>query len=124
MKQFVAIYAVGASRNKVSRALGMQTSILLQVLADETSPEQNAEAIPFSLLSESNKSGLYVAVVNMGSICESKVFPFTVSNQSDINKSIKPGLLEQCSHSIDAFLGLVDTEEGEPTPAYVDQDPK
>lgn len=124
MKQFVAIYAVGASRNKVSRALGMQTSILLQVLADETSPEQNAEAIPFSLLSESNKSGLYVAVVNMGSICESKVFPFTVSNQSDINKSIKPGLLEQCSHSIDIFLGMVHEYEGEPTPAYVDQDPK
>ena len=123
MKQLVAIYAVGAGRNKVLQGCDTKTPILLKVLVDETNKEDGIQNIPFSMLDKNIKSGLYVAVVNISSVCELKLFPFTESNQTTINDAIKPELLEKCSHSIDIFLGAA-SEEGEPTPAYVDQDPK
>ena len=127
MKQLVAIYAVGYSRGDMaSRKLGSETSTttLLKVLVDETKSD-SAKEVPFSFLSGNTKPGLYVAIVNMSNFGELKVFPLINKNQAIINKTIKPELLQRCCDSIDAFLGLVDdSEEGEPTPAYVDQDPK
>ncbi|AUG88000.1 hypothetical protein RCIP0012_00027 [Klebsiella phage RCIP0012] len=126
MKQLVAIYAVGVTttdllNNKIGRS--STTTSLLKILVDETGTD-NAKEIPFSFLSGSVKPGLYVAIVNMSTVGELKVFPLVSKNQAIINETIKPELLQRCCDSIDAFLGLVDTEEGEPTPAYVDQDPK
>lgn len=127
MKQLVAIYAVGYSHGDMaSRKLSSETTTttLLKVLVDETKSDTTKE-VPFSFLSGNTKPGLYVAIVNMSNFGELKVFPLINKNQAIINKTIKPELLQRCCDSIDAFLGLVDdSEEGEPTPAYVDQDPK
>lgn len=127
MKQLVAIYAVGYSHGDMAiRRLGSETTTttLLKILVDETKSDTAKEA-PFSFLSGNTKPGLYVAIVNMSNFGELKVFPLINKNQAIINKTIKPELLQRCCDSIDAFLGLVDdSEEGEPTPAYVDQDPK
>lgn len=125
MKQFVAIYAVGKTTTDIlNQKLSRTTSTpsLLKVLVDETKCEDTKE-IPFSFLSGNCRPGLYVAVVNKGSAGELKVFPFTESNQTTINETIKPELLEKCSRSIDIFLGAAD-DDAEPTSAYVDQDPK
>lgn len=127
MKQLVAIYAVGATttdilNSKIGRS--STTTSLLKVLVDETGTD-NAKEIPFSFLSGSAKPGLYIAIVNMSAVGELRVFPLVNKNQVIINETIKPELLQQCCNSIDVFLGMADdTEEGEPTPAYVDQDPK
>ncbi len=127
MKQLVAIYAVGYSRgDMLSRKLGSEitTTTLLKILVDETESDA-AKEVPFSFLSGSAKPGLYIAIVNMSAVGELRVFPLVNKNQVIINETIKPELLQQCCNSIDVFLGMADdSEEGEPTPAYVDQDPK
>lgn len=127
MKQLVAIYAVGYSHGDIAnRKLGSETSTttLLKILVDETKSD-SAKEVPFSFLSGNTKPGLYVAIVNMSAVRELRVFPLVNKNQVIINETIKPELLQQCCNSIDVFLGMADdSEEGEPTPAYVDQDPK
>lgn len=129
MKQLVAIYAVGHSRgDMLSRKLGsnITTTTLLKILVDETESDA-AKEVPFTMLSSNPDSGLYIAIVNMHAVGagELKVFPLINKNQAIINETIRPDLLQQCCNSIDVFLGMADdSEEGEPTPAYVDQDPK
>ncbi|AHZ60317.1 hypothetical protein HQ82_0172 [Dickeya phage phiDP10.3] len=67
------------------------------------------------------KVGLYVGVVTFENGIEAKVLPFKLGSEQMLKDTISEHLNAQCLASLDKLFGAAD-EEGEATPAYVNQD--
>ncbi|AIM51381.1 hypothetical protein [Dickeya phage Coodle] len=67
------------------------------------------------------KVGLYVGVVTFENGIEAKVLPFKLGSEQMLKDTISEHLNAQCLASLDKLFGAAG-EEGEATPAYVNQD--
>lgn len=123
MKQFVGLYAVGCSKPDAILTAGQFVTgtpvYLSQLAADKNFPVE-PRFIPLGLMT-GLKVGLYVGVVSYDSGIEVKVLPFQLGSEQMLKDTIGEHLNSQCLASLDKLFGAVG-DEGEATPAYVNQD--
>ncbi|BBK03791.1 hypothetical protein [Enterobacter phage EspM4VN] len=123
MKQFVGLYAVGCSKPDAILTAGQfvtGTPVYLAQLASDKNLPSEPRFFPLGLMA-GLKVGLYVAVVTFENGIEAKVLPFKLGSEQMLKDTISEHLNAQCLASLDKLFGAV-TDEGEATPAYVNQD--
>lgn len=118
MKQFIGLYAVGEA--------AQETILVPYTIVDSymnclyctpeffTSPHLVLPILP-------QCKGLYIGIISEGETREVKVVPVLYKNEKLLASLLSPEVLEQCLNTMGAIFGMV--EDGEATPAYVDQDP-
>lgn len=123
MKQFVGLYAVGCSKPDAKLTTDQFTTgtpvYLTQLASDKNLPSE-PRFVPLGLMT-GLKVGLYVGVVKFENGVEAKVLPFKLGSEEMLKDTISEHLNSQCLASLDKLFGVV-TDEGEATPAYVNQD--
>lgn len=123
MKQFVGLYAVGCSKPDAILTAGQfvtGTPVYLTQLASDKNLPSEPRFVPLGLMT-GLKVGLYVGVVTFENGIEAKVLPFQLNSEQMLKDTISEHLNAQCLASLDKLFGVV-TDEGEATPAYVNQD--
>lgn len=123
MKQFVGLYAVGCSKPDAILTAGQFVTgtpvFLSQLAADKNFPVE-PRFIPLGLMA-GMKVGLYIGVVSYDNGIEAKVLPFQLGSEQVLKDTIGERLNSQCLTSLDKLFGAAG-DEGEATPAYVNQD--
>lgn len=122
MKQFVGLYAVGCSKpdaNLTTDQFITGTPVYLTQLASDKNLPSEPRFVPLGLMT-GLKVGLYVGVVTFENGVEAKVLPFKLGSEEMLKDTISEHLNAQCLASLDKLFGVV-TDEGEATPAYVNQ---
>lgn len=118
MKQFVGLYAVGShSLTETNKP------VFISELAVDNFLPQYPVFTPLGLM-VGMKNGLYVGVVTFSDTgVEAKVLPFRIGSEELLKQTISEHLNQQCLAALDKMFsaGGAD-EEGEATPAYVNQD--
>lgn len=120
MKQFVGLYAVGEAPNDPPLAITLPTpatGIYLNSLYC-TPKFIVSPMLAIPLLPETK--GLYIGIISQGAVREVKIIPVLHQNEELLASLLAPDVLEQCITTMGVLFGLV--EEGEATPAYVNQD--
>lgn len=123
MKQFVGLYAVGYSKPDAILTAGQfvtGTPVYLTQLASDKNLPSEPRFVPLGLMT-GLKVGLYVGVVTFENGIEAKVLPFQLNSEQMLKDTISEHLNSQCLASLDKLFGVV-SDEGEATPAYVNQD--
>lgn len=123
MKQFVGLYAVGCSKPDAILTAGQfvtGTPVYLTQLASDKNLPSEPRFVPLGLMT-GLKVGLYVGVVTFENGIEAKVLPFQLNSEQMLKDTISEHLNSQCLASLDKLFGVV-SDEGEATPAYVNQD--
>ncbi|UHS64977.1 hypothetical protein GLOOB_130 [Shigella phage vB_SboS_Gloob] len=123
MKQFVGLYAVGCSKPDAILTAGQfvtGTPVYLAQLASDKNLPSEPRFVPLGLMA-GLKVGLYVGVVTFENGVEAKVLPFKLGSEQMLKDTISEHLNAQCLVSLDKLFGTV-SDEGEATPAYVNQD--
>ncbi|AFU64380.1 hypothetical protein [Salmonella phage SKML-39] len=123
MKQFVGLYAVGCSKPDAILTAGQfvtGTPVYLAQLASDKNLPSEPRFVPLGLMT-GLKVGLYVGVVTFENGVEAKVLPFKLGSEQMLKDTISEHLNAQCLASLDKLFGAV-YDEGEATPAYVNQD--
>ncbi|EJS6254399.1 hypothetical protein N1226_004132 [Escherichia coli] len=123
MKQFVGLYAVGCSKPDAILTTGQfvtGTPVYLAQLASDKNLPSEPRFVPLGLMT-GLKVGLYVGVVTFENGIEAKVLPFKMGSEQMLKDTISEHLNSQCLASLDKLFGVV-SDEGEATPAYVNQD--
>jgi hypothetical protein len=123
MKQFVGLYAVGCSKPDAILTAGQfvtSTPVYLTQLASDKNLPSEPRFVPLGLMT-GLKVGLYVGVVTFENGIEAKVLPFKLGSEQMLKDTISEHLNSQCLASLDKLFGVV-SDEGEATPAYVNQD--
>ncbi|MCI2234936.1 hypothetical protein MKK42_23040 [Escherichia coli] len=123
MKQFVGLYAVGCSKPDANLTTGQfitGTPVYLTQLASDKYFTSEPGFVPLGLMTVLIV-GLYVGVVTFENGIEAKVLPFKLGSEQMLKDTISEHLNSQCLASLDKLFGVV-SDEGEATPAYVNQD--
>lgn len=123
MKQFVGLYAVGCSKPDANLTTGQfitGTPVYLTQLASDKNLPSEPHFIPLSLMT-GLKVGLYVGIVTFENGIVAKVLPFQLNSEQTLKDTIGEHLNAQCLASLDKLFGA-GMDEGEATPAYVNQD--
>jgi len=120
MKQFVGLYAVGEmSSGEPNTTKSVITGVYVNSLY--CTPDFFVSpllAIPLLPVTRGAK-GLYIGIINQGATLEVKIIPLLHQNERLLSGLLPPEVLEQCINTMGTLFG---TEEGEATPAYVNQD--
>lgn len=123
MKQFVGLYAVGDEGTSLLTLVGgmaVSKPVFLTELAASKDLPSDPRFLAIGMMGNM-KPGLYLGIVSFDSGVEVKVVPMKMSNQHLLD-SIDPVLRNLCLISIDKLFGMEgQPEEGEATPAYVNQ---
>ncbi|EBS2632391.1 hypothetical protein B7N40_22990 [Salmonella enterica subsp. enterica serovar Bovismorbificans] len=123
MKQFVGLYAVGCSKPDAILTAGefvTGTPVYLSQLASDKNLPSEPRFVPLGLMT-GLKVGLYIGVVTFKGGIEAKVLPFQLNSEQTLKETIAEHLNPQCLASLDKLFGAAG-DEGEATPAYVNQD--
>lgn len=123
MKQFVGLYAVGCSKPDAILTAGQfvtGTPVYLSQLAADKNLPSEPRFVPLGLMT-GLKVGLYIGVVTFENGIEAKVLPFKLDSEQIVKDTISEHLNAQCLASLDKLFGAA-VDEGEATPAYVNQD--
>ena len=112
MKQFVGLYAIGELADNT-------LPVFLSSLAGYKSAGEHRYR-PLSVM-PGMKRGMYVGIVTVGESMKVDVIPLTLTNQKTFEDNLTEEARKECLISLDKLFGAVG-EEGEATPAYVNQD--
>lgn len=120
-KQFIGLYAVGTDEtNPIVVTVARTKAVFLKQLASHDSFPIFPDPMPLPMM-DGMKPGLYVGVVNVGSVMEVKIIPLKLTNQNMFEEVIDPLLRVACVKAIDDIFGD-NADDGGATPAYVNQD--
>lgn len=125
MKQLVGLYASGISPSlALTGANEMAEAFFIKRLASTMTAQVSVQHQfkPIHVMGNV-KPGLYIGIVNVGDTIEVKVIPFNIGNQEELNKMLDQKMLADCTKALDIMFGITEDTAGEPTPAYVNQDP-
>lgn len=122
IKQFIGLYAVGHdSTESILSGVKPSTPVFVKALAGKVEAfPVDPVVMPLPMM-VGMKPGLYVGVVNIGAVSEVKIIPLKLTNQKMFEEVIDPTLRVDCVKAIDDIFGD-NVDDGEATPAYVNQD--
>lgn len=125
MKQFVGMYAVGEDC-KTASIISSNIDIppLSSVYLNSLYCTEKFVVSPMLVMPLlPGVKGLYIGIISEDRAREVKVIPLLGSNEELMEQILSPEVLQQCINTMGVLFGMEgQPEEGEATPAYVDQD--
>lgn len=117
---YIGLYAAGVPQHNMLN--GFREGVFLKELCAKGELPGRCCNLAFPFLKDV-KSGIHIVIIKYSDTVDIKVLPLDLSNQKLLKDAIPADCMDKVEAAVAEFFGLQpETDSGDPSPAYVDQD--